>query len=174
MSTEAIRVPSPSNLSTTVPRPWPEEHPAQAGSEKRRERTREHPPVCWPGIIHAAVTQCDVFYSVEVATNHWQAFPLLMNRWWRSSAQLEVLIPDDAQLNTRFVFEFEILGVVDDEGLPQEMKVQALVIIDQQRMIESTASLMDEGPAAHGTSAPVQVNLSSMSLNERHGRVPRR
>ena len=81
---------------------------------------------------------------------------------------IEVLVPDDAPLNARFVLEFEVIGAVDEDGLPQEMKAQALVIIDQQRMIESTASLMDEGPAAHGTSALVQVNLSSMSsLNER-------
>lgn len=97
-----------------------------------------------------------------------QAFPLVVNAGGEATLMIEVLVPDDAPLNARFVLEFEVIGAVDEDGLPQEMKAQALVIIDQQRMIESTASLMDEGPAAHGTSALVQVNLSSMSsLNER-------
>ena len=51
---------------------------------------------------------------------------------------IEVLVPDDAPLSARFVLEFEVIGAVDEDGLPQEMKAQALVIIDQQRMIEST------------------------------------
>ena len=97
-----------------------------------------------------------------------RAFPLVVNAGGEATLMIEVLVPDDAPLNARFVLEFEVIGAVDEDGLPQEMKAQALVIINQQRMIESTASLMDEGPAAHGTSALVQVNLSSMSsLNER-------
>ena len=78
-----------------------------------------------------------------------------------------MLIPADAQLNTRFVFEFEILGVVDDEGLPVEMKVQALVMINEQRAMTTEAGLMQQGTVPHGTSAPVQINLTSTStLNE--------
>ena len=97
-----------------------------------------------------------------------RAFPLVVNAGGEATLMIEVLVPDDAPLNARFVLEFEVIGAVDEDGLPQDMKAQALVIINQQRMIESTASLMDEGPAAHGTSALVQVNLSSMSsLNER-------
>lgn len=81
--------------------------------------------------------------------------------------QLEVLIPEDASLNTRFVLEFEILGVVDDEGLPVQMKTQALVMLNQQRSLESEAGLMNEGATPHGTAAPVQVNVTSEStMNE--------
>ena len=62
--------------------------------------------------------------------------------------QLEVLIPDEA-LNTRFVLEFEILGVVDDEELPVDMMVQALVMLNQQRGFDSSAGLMCKQAMSH-------------------------
>ena len=80
---------------------------------------------------------------------------------------MEVLIPEDASLNTRLVLEFEILGVVDDEGLPVQMKTQALIMLNQQRRLASETGLMLEGDVPHGTAAPVQVNVTSTStMNE--------
>ena len=47
------------------------------------------------------------------------------------------------------------------------MKTQALVMINEQRQIESDAGLMIEGDTPHGTAAQVQVNITSMStMNE--------
>ena len=109
-----------------------------------------------------------MFYSVEGADLPVNApSPLLIGAGGSQVLQLEVLIPEDASLNTRFVLEFEILGVVDDEGLPMQMKTQALVMLNQQRSLESEAGLMIEGATPHGTATPVQVNVTSKStMNE--------
>ena len=94
--------------------------------------------------------------------------PLTVPSGGNITLMLELLVPEDAPLNTRFVLQFEILGAVDDEDLPREMKAQALIMLNQQRLIESNADAMDANPAPHGTAAPVQLNLSSMSsVNER-------
>ena len=121
-------------------------------------RVSSTPPV--PGLV--------VFYSVEGADLPVNApSPLLIGAGGSQVLQLEVLIPEDASLNTRFVLEFEILGVVDDEGLPVQMKTQALVMLNQQRSLESEAGLMNEGATPHGTATPVQVNVTSKStMNE--------
>ena len=116
------------------------------------------PPL--PGMI--------AFFSIEGAGQPLASeVPLIVPAAGQQRLQLEVLIPDDAPLNTRFVLEFEILGVVDDEDLPVEMMVQALVMLNQQRGLDSSAGLMQAGDVPHGTSATVQVNLSSTStMNE--------
>ena len=94
--------------------------------------------------------------------------PLTVPAGGNVSLMLELLVPENAPLNTRFVLEFEIFGAVDNDGFPREMKVQALVILNQQRIVESSAERMDANPAPHGTAAPVQLNLSSTSsVNER-------
>ncbi len=116
------------------------------------------PPL--PGLI--------AFFSVEGADQPLaNEVSLMVPAAGQQRLQLEVMIPHDAPLNTRFVLEFEILGVVDDEELPVEMLVQALVILNQQRGLDSTAGLMQIGTVPHGTSATVQINLSSTStMNE--------
>ena len=116
------------------------------------------PPL--PGMI--------AFFSIEGADQPLASeVALIVPAAGQQRLQLEVLIPDDAPLNTRFVLEFEILGVVDDEKLPVDMMVQALVMLNQQRGFDSSAGLMQAGDVPHGTSAAVQVNLSSTStMNE--------
>jgi hypothetical protein len=120
------------------------------------------PPL--PGLI--------AFFSVEGSDQPLaNEVSLMVPAAGQQSLQLEVLIPDDAPLNTRFVLEFEILGVVDDEDLPVEMLVQALVILNQQRGLDSSAGIMNIGNVPHGTSAAVQVNLSSISTMNEQVRV---
>ena len=120
------------------------------------------PPL--PGLI--------AFFSVEGADQPLaNEVSLMVPAAGQQRLQLEVLIPEDAPLNTRFVLEFEILGVVDDEELPVEMLVQALVILNQQRGLDSTAGLMQIGTVPHGTSATVQINLSSTSTMNEQVRV---
>ena len=118
--------------------------------------------------IQAAGARAIVFFSVEGASVPLNTpTPVLVPAGGSQTLQLEVLLPEDASLNTRFVLEFEILGVVDDEGLPVLMKTQALVMINEQRQIESDTGLMIEGDIPHGTAAQVQVNITSMStMNE--------
>ena len=80
---------------------------------------------------------------------------------------MDVLIPDDAPLNTRFVVQFEVLGAVDENGLPMPMSVQALVMLNQQRQLTTDVGLEQVGSVPSGTSALVLVNLTSTSsMNE--------
>ncbi len=116
------------------------------------------PPL--PGLI--------AFFSVEGADQPLTSeIPLLVPAAGQQRLQLEVLIPSDAPLNTRFVLEFELLGVVDEEDLPVEMLAQALIMLNTQRGVDSSAGLMQIGAVPHGTSAVVQINLTSTStMNE--------
>lgn len=168
MSTESVRVPSLrlSNQSssamagTTVFAQAIIQNDGNAPESRLMSvgRVSSTPPV--PGLV--------VFYSVEGADLPVDTpTSLLIAAGDSQVLQLEVLIPEDATLNTRFVLEFEILGVVDDEGLPVQMKSQALIMLNEQRSLESEVGLMVAGAVQHGTAAPVQVNVSSAStINE--------
>lgn len=168
MSTEAVRIPSLQlvNQSSTgmagttvfAQAVLQNEGNAPESSLTAVGRVSSTPPV--PGLI--------VFFSVEGASVPLNTpTPVLVPAGGSQTLQLEALLPEDASLNTRFVLEFEILGVVDDEGLPVLMKTQALVMINEQRQIDSEAGLMIEGDVPHGTAAQVQVNITSMStMNE--------
>lgn len=117
------------------------------------------PPL--PGLI--------AFFSVEGADQPLATeVPLVIPAAGQQRLQLEVVIPSDAPLNTRFVLEFELLGVVDEEDLPVKMLAQALIMLNEQRGIDSSAALMQIGAVPHGTSAVVQINVTSYStMNER-------
>ena len=168
MSTEAVRVPSlqltdqsvSAMAGTTVFAQAILQNDGNAPESRLMSvgRVSSTPPV--PGLV--------VFYSVEGADVPVDTpTQLLIPAGGSQLLQLEVLIPRDASLNTRFVLEFDILGVVDDEGLPVQMKTQALIMLNEQRSLDSGVGLMMEGAVPHGTAAPVQVNLTSMStMNE--------
>ena len=80
---------------------------------------------------------------------------------------MDVLIPDDAPLNTRFVVQFEVLDAVDENGLPIPMSVQALVMLNQQRQLTTDVGLEQVGSVPSGTSGLLLVNLTSTSsMNE--------
>ena len=93
--------------------------------------------------------------------------PLIVPAGSGLDLRLDVLIPDDAPLNTRFVLRFDILGAVDENDLPKPMTVEALVMLNQQRSIILEPGLMQAGPVPHGTSAMIQINQTSTStMNE--------
>ena len=80
-----------------------------------------------------------------------------------SILRLEVLIPQDAPLNTRFVLRFDIDGAVDEEGLPNPMMAEALVMIDKQRSMDVDVVRSNNLTVQHGTAAQVWVNHTSTS-----------
>ena len=93
--------------------------------------------------------------------------PVLVPAGGSLDLRLDVLIPDDAPLNTRFVLRFDILGAVDENDLPKPMTVEALVMLNQQRSITLESGLMQAGDIPYGTSAMVQINQTSTStMNE--------
>ena len=93
--------------------------------------------------------------------------PLMVPAGGGLDLRLDVLIPDNAPLNTRFVLRFDIIGAVDENDLPQSMTVEALVMLNQQRSVILEPGLMQAGPIPHGTSAMIQINQTSTStMNE--------
>lgn len=168
MSTEAVRIPSlrlvdqttSAMAGTTVFAQAIVQNDGNAPESSLTSVGRVSSTPSVPGLV--------VFYSVEGAEIPVNApTPLMIPAGASQTLRLEVLIPDDASLNTRFVLEFEILGVVDEEGLPVIMKTQALVMLNEQRSVEAEAGIMYEGDVPHSTAAPVQINITSMSsMNE--------
>lgn len=93
--------------------------------------------------------------------------PLMVAAGGDLDLRLDVLVPEGAPLNTRFVLRFDILGALDENNLPTPMTVEALVMLNQQRIVSVEAGMMQVGPIPHGTSAMVQVNQTSTStINE--------
>ena len=89
--------------------------------------------------------------------------PLVVPAGGSLDLRLDVLIPEDAPLNTRFVLRFDIRGAVDENDLPKPMTVEALVMLNQQRSITLQPGLMQTGAIPHGTSAMIQINQTSTS-----------
>jgi len=77
--------------------------------------------------------------------------------------RLEILVPEDAPLNTRFVLRFDVEGAVDDAGLPLPMVGEAMVMLDQRRSMEATVVLANPDTVPHGTAARIWVNHTSTS-----------
>ena len=93
--------------------------------------------------------------------------PLMVPAGDELSLRLDVLIPEGAPLNTRFVLRFDVLGAVDEDNLPKAMSAEALVMLNQQRSVSVEAGVMQVGPVPYGTSGLVQINqTSTSSMNE--------
>ena len=112
------------------------------------------PPV--PGLL--------VFFTVDGGDRTaGSEVPVMVPAGGELTLRLDVLVPEDAPLNTRFVLRFDVMGAVDDEGLPRTLNTEALVMLNQQRNVEMETGVMQEAPIPHGTSAPVAINLTSTS-----------
>ncbi len=79
--------------------------------------------------------------------------------------RIEVLLPEDAALNTRFVLRFDIDGAVDENGLPMPLVQESMIMLNQQRRMEVEVARADNTTVAHGTSSLVWVNHTSTSTN---------
>ena len=81
--------------------------------------------------------------------------------------RIEVLVPNDAPLNTRFVLRFTIDGALDSEGLPYSMIEEAMILLDQQRAMDVDVAPVKASAAPHGTAFAVWINHTSTStINE--------
>jgi len=67
------------------------------------------------------------------------------------------------ELNTRIVIRFEVLGVVNDEGLPVTMTAEHLVVVDQRRSVSATVVPANSDEVSWDTTALVWVNITSTS-----------
>ena len=80
-----------------------------------------------------------------------------------TSLRVDLLVPDGMELNTRIVIRFEVLGVVNDEGLPVTMVAEHLVVVDQRRSVSATAVPANSDAVSWDTTALVWVNITSTS-----------
>ncbi|MBR68600.1 MAG: hypothetical protein CMA86_03715 [Euryarchaeota archaeon] len=112
------------------------------------------PPI--PGLV--------VFFTVDGGDRPVaDSVDLMVPAGQNSILRLEVLIPQDAPLNTRFVLRFDIDGAVDEEGLPNPMMAEALVMLDKQRSMDVDVVRSNNLTVQHGTAAQVWVNHTSTS-----------
>jgi len=79
--------------------------------------------------------------------------------------RIDVLLPDDAALNTRFVLRFDIDGAVDENGLPMPLVQESMIMLNQQRSMEVEVARAENVTVAHGTTALVWVNHTSTSTS---------
>ena len=124
--------------------------------------------------VHASVSSSPpvagliAFFTVEGGDRALaQDVPVLVPAGGELRLRMDVLIPDDAPLNTRFVVQFEVKGAVDETGLPMPMSVQALVMLNQQRQLTTEVGQGQDNPVPSGTTALLLLNQSSTSsINE--------
>jgi len=169
MATDAIRMPSivlgnQSASTMAGGTMYAEAHLTNTGNAVENRLSVEasvssSPPL--PGLI--------AFFTVEggdrAVANE---VPIMVPAGGDLTLRLDVLIPDAAPLNTRFVLRFDIYGAVDESGLPKPMVAEALVMLNEQREVALETGMERGGPVPHGTSALVLINhttLSSMNEN---------
>tara|TARA_B110001452_G_scaffold245278_1_gene229861 strand:+ start:17395 stop:20964 length:3570 start_codon:yes stop_codon:yes gene_type:complete len=93
--------------------------------------------------------------------------PLILQPGEVIALNLDVMVPGNSSFNTRFVVLFEILGSVDENGFPVVLSVEHLIILDQQRSVETSIVQESTNRIMEGTAANVWVNHTSTStLNE--------
>jgi len=168
MATDAIRIPSiavgnQSSSTMAGGTMFAEAHLTNTGNAVENRLSVEasvssSPPL--PGLI--------AFFTVEggdrpVASE----VPIMVPAGGELTLRLDVLIPDAAPLNTRFVLRFDIYGAVDESGLPKPMVAEALVMLNEQREVVLETGMDRDGPVPHGTSALILINHTSFSsMNE--------
>lgn len=76
---------------------------------------------------------------------------------------LDLILPSDLLLNTRIVVSFEVIAGMNEEMQPYELTYDALIIVDQQRMIDVELSNANALVNPTGVGVPLFVNLTSTS-----------
>ncbi|MBQ70957.1 MAG: hypothetical protein CMA65_05665 [Euryarchaeota archaeon] len=89
--------------------------------------------------------------------------PLTLSAGQGMNLSVDILVPDDASLNTRFVIQYEILGSVDENGFPTTLTVEHLVILDYQRRID--ASFVSESNESVGDGLPANIWANHTSVS---------
>lgn len=168
MATDSIRIPSivlasQSDGTMAGGSMFAEAHLLNTGNAVENRLSIEasvssSPPL--PGLI--------AFFTIDggdraVATE----VPVMVPAGGELTLRLDVLVPESAPLNTRFVIRFDVLGALDENDLPTAMNAEALVMLNQQRSVSVEAGIMQVGPIPHGTSGQIQINQTSTStMNE--------
>jgi len=104
------------------------------------------------------------FFTVDGATRSvGTPVELMLPAATSQTLRLEVLIPEDTPLNTRFVLRFAVDGALDQDGLPVEMVHEALVMVNQRRSMELDVQRDNPRTLQYGDSGRIWVNHTSTS-----------
>lgn len=76
---------------------------------------------------------------------------------------LDLILPSDLMLNSRIVVSFEVIAGMNEEMQPYELTYDALIIVNQQRMIDVELSNSNAMIHPTGVGVPLFVNLTSTS-----------
>lgn len=89
--------------------------------------------------------------------------PFTIGRDTSLTLRMDLLLPEDIDLNTRIVVRFEILGALDEEDLPVAMESEHLVIVEQRRSVDVSFLTVTVPNQTQTGPALVWVNLTSTS-----------
>ena len=75
----------------------------------------------------------------------------------------ELLLPDDLSLNSRIVITYEIMGALDENGLPYTMETEAMMMVTKKRTLNFGTSQVSTEKIEYNLASPFYVNISSTS-----------
>ena len=78
----------------------------------------------------------------------------------------ELLLPDDLALNSRIVVHYEILGGLDDNGLPYTMTTESMMLVTQKRTLTMEASQSTLEVIGYNSASTFFINVSSESSQQ--------
>ena len=76
---------------------------------------------------------------------------------------IDVIVPENAQLNTRIVVQITARGGVNSDGFPYEIDRDVLTIADQRRSVEFSTENLELESIRNGGTGAFWINLTSMS-----------
>ena len=76
---------------------------------------------------------------------------------------IDVIVPENAQLNTRIVVQITARGGVNSDGFPYEIDRDVLTIADQRRSIDFSIENLELESIRDGGTGAFWINLTSMS-----------
>jgi uncharacterized membrane protein len=75
----------------------------------------------------------------------------------------ELLLPDDLALNSRIVISYEIIGAIDENGLPYTMETEAMMMVTKKRTLTFETSQFNTDQIEYNLASPFYVNITSTS-----------
>lgn len=92
--------------------------------------------------------------------------PFVLNGNSTMKLRMDLLLPNDVDLNTRLVVRFEVVGAQDDEGLPVTIEAEHLIVVQQRRHVNVTIQDVLFGDDPRNSPALIWINATSTSTNQ--------
>jgi uncharacterized membrane protein len=89
--------------------------------------------------------------------------PFVMNAGQELKLNVDLIIPESMQLNSRIVVSFEVIAGNTIDNRPYELTHDILILVDSQRVLNAELSQAMNGTTESGTAVPFWLNISSES-----------